>query len=104
MPNHCKTVPVIDVAALAAPDSAAYDQLCCDLERVYSTMGFGYIQNHGISNGLIAGVIEAARDFHALPMAEKMKIELNQNHRGFIPMHSATDCLLYTSPSPRDRG
>ena len=91
MSDHCKTVPVIDVGALAAPDSTAYDQLCYDLGRAYSTMGFGYIQNHGISNELIAGMIEAATDFHALPMAEKMKIELNQNHRGFIPMHSAKD-------------
>ena len=91
MSNHCKTVPVIDVAALAAPDSAAYDQLCCDLERVYSTMGFGYIQNHGISNDSIEGMMEATRTFHALSMEEKMKIELNENHRGFIPMHSATD-------------
>ena len=86
MQNHFKTVPVIDVGALAAPDSTAYDQLCCDLGRVYSTIGFGYVQNHGISNELIAGMIEAARDFHALPIAEKMKIELNRNHRGFIPM------------------
>ena len=91
MQNHCKTVPVIDVGALAAPDSTAYDQLCCDLGHAYSTMGFGYIQNHGISNELIAGMIEAATDFHALPMAEKMKIELNQNHRGYIPMYSAKD-------------
>ena len=91
MQNHFKTVPVIDVGALAAPDSTAYDQLCCDLGRAYSTIGFGYVQNHGISNELIAGMIEAARDFHALPIAEKMKIELNRNHRGFIPMDSATD-------------
>jgi isopenicillin N synthase-like dioxygenase len=54
-------------------------------------MGFAYIQNHSISNELIEGAIEASRIFHALPMAEKMNIELNQNHRGFIPMHSATD-------------
>ena len=58
MQNHFKTVPVIDVGALATPDSTAYDQLCCDLGRAYSTIGFGYVQNHGISNELIAGMIE----------------------------------------------
>jgi isopenicillin N synthase-like dioxygenase len=91
MQNDFNAVPVIDVGALAAPDSAAYDQLCYDLGQAYSTVGFGYIQNHGVSNELIDGMIEATRAFHALPMAEKMKIELNQNHRGFIPVRSATD-------------
>ena len=74
MPNHCKAVPVIDVGALAAPDSTAYEQLCCELGHAYSTMGFGYIRNHGISNELIAGMIEATKTFHALPIEVKMKI------------------------------
>ena len=91
MPNHCKAVPVIDVGALAALDSTGYDQLCCDLGHAYSTIGFGYIRNHGISNELIAGMIDATKTFHALPIEVKMKIELNLNHRGFIPMNSATD-------------
>ena len=85
------TVPIIDVAALVAPESDSYDQMCQELEDVYSTIGFGYIRNHGISRRLIEGIFEASRMFHAMPREKKLKIELDYNHRGFIPIHSATE-------------
>ena len=91
MSVNCKTVPVFDVGALAAPGSAAYRQLCEELEQAYSTLGFSYICNHGISRRLLAEIFDASAAFHALPAKKKSKIELDRNHRGFIPIYSATD-------------
>ena len=91
MSVNCRTVPVIDVSALVAPQSDAYGQLCEQLEQVYSTVGFSYIRNHGIPRGLVMGIFDANRAFHAMPREKKMKIELDSNHRGYIPLCSATD-------------
>ncbi|MEZ5342525.1 MAG: 2-oxoglutarate and iron-dependent oxygenase domain-containing protein [Acidimicrobiales bacterium] len=57
----------------------------------YSTVGFAYLINHGIPDELVDGVFEASARFHALPRDAKMAIELDRNHRGFIPINSSTD-------------
>jgi isopenicillin N synthase-like dioxygenase len=36
-------------------------------------------------------VFKASADFHALPRSEKMRIALDANHRGFIPINTSTD-------------
>ena len=50
-----------------------------------------YIVNHGVPDELVARVFAASARFHALPLAEKMAIALDQNHRGFIPIDTSTD-------------
>ena len=84
-------IPVIDLAPLSDPAGAGIDRLCADILAAYGTVGFGYLVNHGIEPALIDGVFDASARFHALPRAEKMKVELNAIHRGFIPINTSTD-------------
>ena len=84
-------IPVIDLAPLSDPTSAGIDRLCADILAAYGSVGFGYLINHGIDPALIDGVFDASARFHAQPRAEKMKIELNAIHRGFIPINTSTD-------------
>jgi len=59
--------------------------------RVYGDVGFGYITGHGIDPALRAAVFDANVRFHAQPLTEKMTVELNRNHRGYIPINTSTD-------------
>ena len=84
-------IPVIDVSALHSGNTDAIDELAREFYRVYSTAGFGYIVNHAVPETLVQRVFAASARFHALPLAEKLKLELNEHHRGYIPINTSTD-------------
>ncbi len=75
-------IPIIDLAS---------DDVVDKFRAAYSEVGFAYLTGHGIAQELIDDVFTAAHDFHALPLASKMAIELNEIHRGFIPINTSTD-------------
>ncbi len=84
-------IPILDVSAIHGNDAAAKRALAAEFLTAYSTTGFGYIREHGVDEALIDGVFNASERFHALPRSEKMAVELNANHRGFIPINTSTD-------------
>lgn len=84
-------IPVLDVSPLLAGDTDETQALARDFLRAYGETGFGYIIGHGIPERLVADMFEASARFHALPYAQKMKIALNRNHRGFIALDTSTD-------------
>jgi isopenicillin N synthase-like dioxygenase len=75
-------IPVIDLRTATATT---------ELLETYGSVGFGYIVGHGIDPALTSAVFDAARRFHALPHDVKMLIELDDRHRGFIPINTSTD-------------
>ena len=77
-------IPVLDASK---PDAV----VAADLRLAYGEVGFAYLDNHGIDPVLTEDVFAASRAFHALPDAEKAKIALNRNHRGFIAIDTSTD-------------
>jgi isopenicillin N synthase-like dioxygenase len=82
-------IPVIDLAPLQQED-ADLNAVAQAVREAYTNVGFAYIINHGVSQGLIDGLFAASADFHALPKAEKMALEVNKWHRGFIPINTST--------------
>ncbi len=77
-------IPVIDLERQPAVVQA-------DLLTAYGDVGFAYLVGHGIGDRLVEEVFDASRRFHALPLAEKMAIELDGRHRGYIPINTSTD-------------
>lgn len=75
-------IPIIDLARADVVD---------EFRSAYREVGFAYLAGHGIPQQLIDDVFDAAAQFHALPLATKMQIELNEIHRGFIPINTSTD-------------
>ena len=78
-------IPVIELGGRSDAE------LAHDFRAAYGSTGFGYISSHGIPQPLIDAVFEAARSFHALPMADKMAVAVNKTHRGYIPINTSTD-------------
>lgn len=85
------SIPVLDIGAIHGDDTAAISSLAEEFFAAYSTAGFSYIVNHQVPDTLIDGVFAASRRFHALSHQEKMRVELNEIHRGFIPINTSTD-------------
>ncbi len=84
-------VPVIDLQSLLAGTESGLRHVAGEIGETYSSVGFGYLANHGIPDALIQDLFAASAQFHALPLAEKLAIEINEFHRGFIPINTSTD-------------
>jgi len=77
-------LPTID---LSDPDA----MVAKALDRTYREVGFASVVNHGIGSEKLAAIFAASRSFHALEQSAKMRIELNDHHRGFIARGTSTD-------------
>ncbi len=82
-------IPVIDLAPLA--ESGGMKEVAARFLAVYTQYGFGTVINHGIDAALLNRLFEASREFHSLSAARKKQVELNTNHRGYIPINTSTD-------------
>lgn len=84
-------LPILDISPLSGNSAIEKEALARDFARIYGELGFGYITGHGIDPALIDAVFEQNRRFHDLPVTEKLKITLNEVHRGYIPYDTSTD-------------
>lgn len=82
-------IPVIDIRSIAGGDSGGYDRVAKALRAAAESIGFFYITNHGIPEGVIENAQAAAKAFFALPSAEKLAVKMTDVHRGFIPVGEA---------------
>ena len=88
-------IPIIDVGPALGATAGGLQQVARHLDEVYSTVGFGFVINHGIPPQLIDDLFEASRRFHALPQPDKDAIAINDAHRGYIKM--ATSAIVTSS-------
>ena len=84
------TIPIIDLAPLLEGTRSGCEQVAAAIDDAYTNVGFAYLVNHGVAQSLIDGLFNASAQFHALPRADKMAIEVNEFHRGFIPINTST--------------
>lgn len=81
------TIPVIDVSSLSSPNGPS--AVCIEqLGRAAQDVGFLLITNHGISEATFQAMHSAAKEFFALPEAEKQRVYIGNstNHRGYVPI------------------
>ena len=79
-------LPVIDLAPfMAAPQSAAGRELVAQLREACHGPGFCYLVGHGVPPKLDAAVMAVAREFFALPEAERhaLAIAKSPHFRGY---------------------
>lgn len=72
LPNN-PNIPlsVVDLSSSKILDETSGQALADDLVRVMRDVGFCYISGHDIADDAISGMFQTARDFFALPEAEK---------------------------------
>jgi isopenicillin N synthase-like dioxygenase len=83
-------IPTIDLSGLVANEPGQLARIGREIGEIYSTVGFAYVTNHGVSQPLIDAAFAASQQFHALPLDEKLAIEINDAHRGYIPINTST--------------
>jgi isopenicillin N synthase-like dioxygenase len=81
--------PVIDLGAYVRGVPGALDDVARQLRDALENIGFLIVVNHGVDAQLIDGIVEQARRFHAMPLAEKIKLETSRGtgsgFTGYLP-------------------
>ncbi len=67
------SLPVLDLSLAQNPDTA--EQFRTQLREATHEVGFFYLVGHGIPDELQRRLLDVAREFFALPTAEKLAIE-----------------------------
>jgi isopenicillin N synthase-like dioxygenase len=83
------TIPIIDYGPYFAGLPGALDRLAPEVAHACEKIGFFYAANHGVPDALIDRAFAAARRFHALPLAEKLALKLNDNNIGYLPINAS---------------
>lgn len=93
------SLPIIDISPLYGDEPDAWQTVAEQIDRACRQWGFFYIKGHPITPARIAEVLGSAQRFFALPVEEKLKIDITQtrHHRGYGAV--ATEQLDPTKPS-----
>jgi len=86
-------IPTIDLSPLLDGTDAGVHNVAQQFLNM-THIGFCYVANHGIKEKTLENIFVADKQLHDLPMEEKLKMEINKNHRGYIKNKQST---LYTS-------
>jgi isopenicillin N synthase-like dioxygenase len=82
-------IPVIDFGPYFAGDPDALGVLGRQVAEACQNVGFFYLQGHGVDASLITRAFAASRRFYALPLAEKLKLKVDQYNVGYLPMNAS---------------
>ncbi|SPZ16850.1 2OG-Fe(II) oxygenase [Pseudomonas luteola] len=80
-----QSLPIIDIAPLYSAEDTGWQTVARDIDQACRTWGFFYIKGHPIPATRLAQLQDYAQRFFALPVEEKLKIDItqSQHHRGY---------------------
>jgi len=87
-----RAIPVIDFSPAFRSDPgdpAALEALAAQVRHASETVGFFYLAGHGVLDEVVDAAFAASREFHALPLEEKMRLSLNENNIGYLPVNQS---------------
>jgi isopenicillin N synthase-like dioxygenase len=84
-----RAIPVIDFGPAFRGEPGGLDAAAAEVRRACEQVGFFYMAGHGVPQAVIAAAFEASREFHALPLADKMRLKLNENNVGYLPVNES---------------
>lgn len=59
----------------------------CPHSQACKDFGFFYVENHGVSEEVMAEVFRQSKAFFSLSIGDKMGVKADKNNRGYTPMH-----------------
>ena len=84
-----QAIPVIDVGPAFQGDSDALDAVAAEVRHACEHVGFFYMAGHGVEQSVIDDAFAAAREFHTMPLEDKMRLKINENNIGYLPVNQS---------------
>lgn len=85
-----ETIPILDLGPYLAGVPSADFRLAEELRQACENIGFHFIVNHGVPQNLIDRAFAETARFHAQPLADKMKLLINDHMIGYLPLGYST--------------
>jgi len=82
-------LPIIDLGPYFRGQPGALENLAAEIADACRNVGFFYILHHGVPEELIAEAFAQSKRFHALPLAVKQGLSLDQNNIGYMAMNTS---------------
>ena len=82
-------IPVIDFGPVFGGAPGALQSAAAAARDACEKVGFFYALNHGVPEALVDRAFAASRQFHALPLADKLTLRLDQNNIGYLPINAS---------------
>ena len=82
-------IPVIDYGPYFARVPGALESLAIEVAHACKNVGFFYALNHGVSDDTGERAFAASRQFHALPLEQKLALRLDGNNIGYVPVNAS---------------
>src|SRR5271156_4079909 len=82
-------IPVIDYGPYFADEPGALDRLVPQVRHACENIGFFYAAGHGIDDAIVDNAFAASRRFHALPLEQKLSLQLNEWNIGYLPVNAS---------------
>jgi isopenicillin N synthase-like dioxygenase len=85
------TIPVLDISGMFSEDIETRKKVAAELREACTTVGFFYMENHGIPKELIDKQFEMGKAFFDLPFEKKMEVYIDNtpHYRGFTPLQGS---------------
>jgi len=87
--EELEEIPVLDLKLYLEGAPGERERLAQELRYAQENIGFYYIKNHGIPQDLVDRMFAQTARFHAQPLEEKLKIRVNEDQAGYIPMEGS---------------
>ena len=87
-----RAIPVIDFspAFRSSPaDPEGLEAVAREVRHASETVGFFYLAGHGVPDAVVEGAFAASREFHRMPLDEKLRLQLNENNIGYLPVNQS---------------
>jgi isopenicillin N synthase-like dioxygenase len=84
-----KTIPVIDFAPAFEGAPGGLETVVARVRDASERVGFFYLAGHGVPSTVIDGAFEASREFHAMPVDDKLALAINENNIGYLAVNQS---------------
>ena len=84
-----RAIPIIDFSPAFGSSPDGLEAVAREVRRACETVGFFYLAGHGVPDAVVERAFAASREFHALPIDEKMRLQLNQSNIGYLPVNQS---------------
>ena len=84
-----QTIPVVDFSPVFSGKPGAVESVARQVRHASENVGFFYLAGHGVPPTVVDAAFEASREFHSMPLPEKMRLRLNENNIGYLPVNES---------------
>jgi isopenicillin N synthase-like dioxygenase len=84
-----RAIPVIDFAPALRGDPGGLERVAAEVRRASEQVGFFYMAGHDVPQSVIDDAFAASRELHAMPMEEKLRLRINENNIGYLPVNAS---------------